>query len=142
MILLDANADGKVDPGEGITRFASEGFLGVFGHASCSMERLMVTSGCPLTAGLPEGWFTLDPPSAGRRTTVLSAEMVTVAAGTYGDRKIERQPFLTFKHSGKGAAIYLVGQVGAKSDPRLEQILRNALTPETLRWLCWQSPDK
>lgn len=138
LILLDSNANYRVDPGEGVTHFASNGFLGVFGHAGCTMDRLMVTRSSPLTAGLPEGWLPLQPPTGGRRTTIQSAETLIVAAGTHGDAKIERQPFLTFKHTGRGAAIYLVGQVGAKSDPRLKQILKNALSPETLRWLCWQ----
>ena len=102
------------------------------------MDRLMVTRNCPLTSDLPEGWFPLSAPAGGRRTTIKSAETLIVAAGAYREGKIERQPFLTFRHSGKGAAIYLVGQVGSKSDPRLKQILRNMLSPETLRWLCWQ----
>ena len=138
LILLDSNANYRVDPGEGVTHFASDGFLGVFGHGGCMMDRLLVTRRSPLTVGLPEGWLPLQPPSGGRRTTIHSAETLMVAAGTYRDAKIERQPFLTFKHSGRGAAIYLAGQVGAKSDPRLKQIFKNTLSPETLRWLCWQ----
>lgn len=131
LILLDA--------GDGTTRYASDGFLGVFGHGGCVLDRVTVTRDCPLTAGLPQGWFALDPPASGRRTTIRSAETLMLGAGSHRDGRVERQPFLTFKHTGRGAAIYLVGQVGPKSDPRLKQILKNTLAPATLRWLCGQS---
>jgi len=138
LILLDANANYKGEPGEGTTRFAAEGFLGVFGHAGCTLERMRVVRPCPLTAGLSDGWMTLVPAAGGRRTTIRSAETVMVASGSYRDGRVEQQPFLTFKHSGRGAAIYLVGQVGPKSAPELKRILANALGSETLAWLCWQ----
>jgi hypothetical protein len=136
LILLDANANYQRDPDEGTTRFAAEGFLGVFGHAGCTMERMQVMRPCPLTAGLAEGWLPLVPPTGGRRTTILSAETVMIAAGSFKNQPIDAQPFLTFKHSGRGAAIYLVGQMGPKSDPQLKRILANALSAETLTWLC------
>ena len=64
LILLDANANYRVDPGEGVTHFASDGFLGVLGHASCTMDRLLVMRPSPLTAGLAEGWLRSSRPRA------------------------------------------------------------------------------
>jgi hypothetical protein len=141
LILLDANANYKADPGEGVTHFAADGFLGVFGHGGCTMDRLKVVRPCPLTAGLPDGWFPLAPIAGGRRTTIRSAETLILASGNYKEGRVGQQPFLTFKHSGRGTAIYLVGQVGPKSDPQLKRILTNILAPETLAWLCWQGKE-
>jgi hypothetical protein len=61
LILLDANGNYRADSGEGTTRFAADGFLGVFGHAGCTLDRLRVVRPCPLTAGLPDGWLPLGP---------------------------------------------------------------------------------
>ena len=65
LILLDANANYKADPGEGTTRFASDGFLGVLGHAGCTMDRIKVVRPCPLTAGLADGWDAALAPGRG-----------------------------------------------------------------------------
>lgn len=137
MILLDADANYRIDPGDGITTIAQNTFLGVHGHASCTMQRVKVLHDCPLTSGLTrDAWLKLDRPLAGRQAGNLSAEVLVVSDRIIKGEEQGQQPFLTFKHQGNGACIYLVGQIGRDPEPALGQIFGNILSPATLQWLC------
>jgi len=45
---------------------------------------------------------------------------------------------LTVKHSGRGACIYFVGQIGKMPDKTAAQILKNICSVATVEWLCAQ----
>jgi len=137
LLLLDTNANYRADDGSSMSDFARDTFLGVRAHASVTMRQVKVLQPCPLTAGLPVGeWIRLDPASPGRWTLNRSAEVLIIADRFKDDRPDGEQPFLTVKHSGRGACIYLVGQIGKTPDRTLAQILKNACSAATLQWLC------
>ncbi|MCX6909927.1 MAG: hypothetical protein NTY01_18055 [Verrucomicrobia bacterium] len=137
LLLLDANANRRADEGEGITEFSKNGFLGVRAHAGATMRRLKVLQSCPLTAGLAtDGWITLETPLSGRDTLNRSAEVVIISDRTKRDQPDGEQPFLTYKHTGRGACIYLVGQTSATPDKTFVLLLKNICSPATLDWLC------
>ncbi|MBI5820603.1 MAG: hypothetical protein HZA88_16675 [Verrucomicrobia bacterium] len=139
LLLLDANANYRVDDGEGISDFTQNTVLGVRAHAGALMHRLKVVQACPLTAGLPtEGWITLSTPASGRATTARSAEVAIISDRSQKDRADGEQPFLTYKHNGRGGCIYLVGTAGKSSDKTLTQLLSNLCSRATLEWLCAQ----
>jgi hypothetical protein len=134
LYLLDTNANYRADHPTVISDLARDTFLGVRAHASATIRRLKVQQSCPLTAGVPAGdWIPLDPATGGRDTLNRSAEVVFISDCPKGE-----QPFITVKHSGRGACIYLVGQVGKTPDKTLVQILKNVCSPATLEWLCAQ----
>jgi hypothetical protein len=136
-VILDRNGNQQMDEGDGVSDYAKNHFLGVLGHGSCIMARAKVAQACPLTEGLPEGeWMAMDPPTGGRRTRNVSAEVVMRCVGQAKEHAEFEQPFLTYKHQGNGACVYLVGQMGSSVDPRLVQLLRNACSAKTLQWLC------
>ena len=137
LLLLDKNANYRVDEGDGVTDFSREHFLGVYGHGSCMMRRLKSLHECPLTQGLPlNAWVTLNSPVAGRQTRNHSAEVLVVSDTVVRDSPRGSQPFLTYRHQGRGAAIYLVGQLGGSAEKPVLQLLQNILSPATLEWLC------
>lgn len=139
LLLLDTNANYQADSSTVITDFAQNTFLGVRAHASATMRHIKVLQSCPLTDGLPPGeWIRLDPPCTGRSTVNRSAEVIIVSDRFKGDRPDGEQPFLTVKHYGRGACIYLVGQLGKTPDKTVVQILKNACSSATLEWLCAQ----
>jgi hypothetical protein len=138
-ILLDANENYKVDKDDTTTDFCRDNFLGVRGHASALMGQIKVLQECPLTKGLEANtWIKLGPEMAGRDTRNCSAEVVIVSDRIKKGAVAGEQPFLTYKHIKNGACIYLVGQIGDKMDKNVRQIITNALSPETLEWLCLQ----
>jgi hypothetical protein len=137
LILLDADANYRIDPGDHVTKFAQTTFLGVRGHAGCTMGRLKILHDCPLTSGLAPGtWLRLDRPLSGRQTHNLSAEVLAVSDRIESGKDQGEQPFLTFKHQGHGACVYLVGQIGPRSESTLVRLLANLFAPATLKWLC------
>jgi len=136
-VLVDRNANYKADEEDSAGDYAKTHFLGVHGHASATMPQIKVLQACPLTEGLKLGeWIVLAPATAGRDTRNHSAEILVTATRTKKDRPAGEQPFLTYKHQGRGASIYLVGQISDKGDERIRQILRNCCSEKTLRWLC------
>lgn len=139
LLLLDANDNYTVDEGDGLTEFAQKGVLGVHGHASCRMTRLRVLHECPLTRGLPEGmWLALaGQGTAGRKTSNVGAYVVVQSNRIVGDRESE-QPFLTFRHSGSGACIYLVGSLSSEGGAQYRQLVSNLFSGQVLEWLCLQ----
>jgi hypothetical protein len=139
LLLLDANANYKPDDGSTLTDFARETFLGVRAHASATMHRLKVVQSCPLTAGLSaDTWITLETAFSGRETTARSAEVIIISDRSKKDEVEGEQPFLTYKHSGRGACIYLVGAGGKTPDKTFVQLLSNICSRATLDWLCAQ----
>lgn len=139
LLLLDANANYRADDGSTLTDFARETFLGVRAHASATMHRLKVVQSCPLTAGLSaDAWITLETTFSGRETTAKSAEVIIISDRSKKDEVEGEQPFLTYKHSNRGACVYLVGTSGKPSDKILVQLMSNICSRATLDWLCAQ----
>ncbi len=139
LLLLDANSNYRPDDGSAITELARETFLGVRAHASATMHRIKVVQSCPLTAGLaPSTWIELGTTFSGRETTSRSAEVIIISDRSKKDEVEGEQPFLTYKHSGRGACIYLVGIGGKTTDKTFVQLLSNILSRTTLDWLCAQ----
>jgi len=138
LILQDANDNYMIDQSDGISDFAQKHFLGVRGHASCYVTRLKILHDCPLTAGLPSDiWLDLTSRLGSRRTSNVGAYVVVNARGTYREQAVE-QPFLTFKHSGRGACIYLAGALAAKAGKNYARITENLFSDQVLEWLCLQ----
>ncbi len=139
LLLLDANANYRADDGEGIHDYAQNTVLGVRASASALIHQLKVVQSCPLTAGLPaDGWITLSTPASGRAATTRSAEVAIISDRSQKDRPNGEQPFLTYKHTGRGGCVYLVGTAGKTSDKTLTQLLSNLCSRATLEWLCAQ----
>lgn len=139
LILQDVDGDYVITDSDRVTTYPGETFLGVHGHQSARLTRVNVRTDCPLTRGLPVGeWLDLAGPLSGRNTRNLSAEVVMLSDRQMTDRPSAEQPFLTYKHVGRGACIYLVGQVGELADPAVRQVFRNLFAAETLEWLCLQ----
>ena len=136
-VLVDRNANHRADAEDSTGDYAKNHFLGVQGHASATMPQIKVLQACPLTEGLKlDEWIALDPPAVGRETRNFSAEVLITATRVKKDRPDTQQPFLTYKHQGRGACIYLVAQVNTKVDDQVLQLLRNCCSEKTLRWLC------
>jgi len=139
LILEDTDGDYVITDSDRVTTGPSETFLGVHGHQGARMTRVKVLAACPLTRGVPVGeWVNLTAPVSGRTTRNVSAEVVMLSDRQVADRPPAEQPFLTYKHMGNGACVYLVGQAGGLADPTLRQVFRNLFAPETLEWLCLQ----
>ncbi len=147
LLLVDANRNYKLDKED---NYMKDGFetVGVFGHASVSMTKIKVEVACPLTEGIPEGeWLELEGKVEGRVTANKSATVLITAERwsdtwektDYKGWKPDKgnQPFLTFKHSGKGACIYIVPALSSNSvkDKYISVILKNVLSKKTLEWL-------
>lgn len=138
LILQDANDNYMIDPGDGTSDFAQKHFLGIHGHGSCHVTRLKILHECPLTAGLPiDSWLDLAARVGSRRTRNVGAYVVVHALHTYRDQEVE-QPFLTFKHSGKGACIYAAGALAANAGETCARLVENIFSDKVLEWLCLQ----
>ena len=108
--------------------------IGVRGTGSTSMSKIKVEVACPLTEGLPVGeWITLETKVGGRKTVGHSATVLITTERPSG----YNQPFLAFKHTGKGACIYIVPPYGNIPLPSKDKyiLLKNALSKKTLEWL-------
>ncbi len=144
LFLVDTNRNYKSDAGD--TTF-KDGFetVGVYGHSSIYMTKFKVELACPLTEGIPVGeWLELEEKLSGKITTNKSATVLII-----GERWSDRwekpdykgwppkgnQPFLTFKHLGKGACIYIVPIIGSAKNKYISIILKNCLSKKTLEWL-------
>jgi len=137
LLLLDVNDNYHAAGAAVFAELPMRSFLGVRANASASTRRLKVLQPCPVTAGLPLGeWIELAPPTSGRQTRNESAEVLVMSDRTQRDRTDGEQPFLTCKHSGRGACIYLVGHVGPEPDKMLERLIANICSQATLEWLC------
>jgi len=143
LIGIDMNRNYKLDEED---KYQANEIVGVFGHASTQMNKILVEIECPLTKGIPKGeWIPLETKVSGRVTTNKSATVLIIAERyhpgwddpNYKGWKPPKgnQPFLTFKHSGKGACIYIVPVLGSAKDKYLSIILKNCLSKETLEWL-------
>jgi len=138
LVLQDANDNYMIDQGDGLSDFAQKHFLGVRGHSSCHVTRLKMLHECPLTAGLPvDSWLDLSARVGSRRTRNVGAYVVVDALRTYHDQEAE-QPFLTFKHSGKGACIYAAGALAANAGETHARLVENLFSDKVLEWLCLQ----
>ena len=137
LLLLDANANYRVDEPDKITHYARDTFLGIRAHASATIRRIKVLQTCPLTVGIPAGdWISLSPVAGGRQARNQSAQIVAMSDRVTKKRPDTEQPLLTYQHTGRGACVYLVAQIGKEPDKNLAQVLANLLSPETLDWLC------
>ena len=145
LFLVDADRNYRLD--EGDTQIKN-GFrtVGVYGTASVFMTKIKVEVACPLTKGIPaERWIELEEKLPGRVTTNRSAVVLLIAkrwSDKWGKSNYKgwkppkgNQPFLTFKHSGKGACIYIVPVLGPAKAKYLSIILKNSLSKKTLEWL-------
>ncbi|HDN84305.1 MAG TPA: hypothetical protein ENG47_00935 [Candidatus Aerophobetes bacterium] len=145
LFLVDANRNYKLDEEDTSIKNGFE-TVGVYGHASVSMNKIKVEVACPLTEGLPIGeWIELK--TSGRVTTNKSANVLIIAerySKKWDDPDYKgwkppkgNQPFLTYKHLGKGACIYIVPVLDRNSlkNKYLSIILKNALSKKTLEWL-------
>ncbi|MDD2708207.1 MAG: hypothetical protein PHV34_09380 [Verrucomicrobiae bacterium] len=139
LALADENENQIIDKEDGTTPFPREKFIGAWGGAWCSMGEVKVAQECPLSQGLPVGqWIRLAAPLAGRCTSLVTAEAALISNQIRKDHKPAEQPFLMYRQVGKGACIYLAGEITSKhiNDPTIAQILKNIFSSETLEWLC------
>jgi len=138
MVLLDANDNYMADAKDTQTDYPQRRFLGVFGHSSCRIDRIKILHQCPLTAGLPVGeWLALTAAVGARRTRTVAAEVIAECnrVTKHGEAV---QPFLTFRHVGKGACIYFVGPLHADAGDQYQRLVRNLFSPTVVDWLCLQ----
>jgi len=113
---------------------AGNPLVGVRGHSAVQMTKIMVKVNCPLTEGLSfDNWIDLETKPYGRRTTNRNATALIVSDSLYKG-KLFNQPFLTYKHLGKGACIYIVPAISTKSK-YISLIFKNVLSSKTLEWL-------
>ncbi|MDD5598510.1 MAG: hypothetical protein PHV82_11235 [Victivallaceae bacterium] len=132
--MVTPNEDYKI---EGSKSFGKSGnpLVGVYGHSSAQMTKIMVKVDCPLTEGLHSGnWIDLETKSDGRSTRNSSAIVLIISDSIYKNKPCPDQPFLTYKHLGKGACIYIVPGISTKSK-YISLIFKNALSKKTLEWL-------
>jgi len=134
LIGIDINRNYKLDEGD---KYEANEIVGVYGHASAQMSKIFVEIECPLTKGIPVGeWISLEAKVAGRVTINKSATVLITSDRIYKEETSGNQPFLTYKHSGKGACIYIVPVLlDLEKNKYLLTILKNALSKETLEWL-------
>ncbi|MGI6087799.1 MAG: hypothetical protein ACOYCD_07665 [Kiritimatiellia bacterium] len=112
--------------------------LGVYGHSSVTITNVTVVMDCLLSAGLPTGQLLdLGQPINTRKTMNNSAEVVITCNGTYKSDAIRNQPFLTYKHMGNGACIFVAPNLQGKH-PWVCQIASNCFSLKTLNWLTLQ----
>jgi len=150
LIFIDTNRNYKWEGSKVDKSREAPGFetVGVYGHASVYMTKIKVKVECPLTRGLPVGkWVNLERRLQGRVTKNYSATVLVIAERWSDKWEIPdykgwkppkgNQPFLTFKHLGKGACIYIVPRLDFRSlkTKCISTILKNALSKETLEWL-------
>ena len=113
--------------------------LGVYGHSSVIITNITVEMECLLSAGLSAGQLLdLGQPISTRETINKSAEVVITGNGIYNkDTAIRSRPFLTYKHIGNGACIFVAPNLQGKH-PWVCQIASNCFSPKTLNWLTLQ----
>ena len=134
-VLVDLNGNYKPDEGT-TTKFAANTFLGVRGTGGTGMPEVKVVAESPLTKGLPKDtWIKLAKPTAGRRTYNRGATVVMVSKQDRKGKAFEG-PFVSYKKAAKGACIYISGYCNRPEDPTLTQVLKNAISDETLAALC------
>ncbi|MBT3379152.1 MAG: hypothetical protein HN742_13385 [Lentisphaerae bacterium] len=137
-VLLDANDNYMVDPDDRMTDYPRKHFLGVLGHSGASIERLKVLHACPLTNGVSLGeWLDFERPPSGRKTKTTGATVVITSTFVAREHRGE-QPLLTFKHSGRGACVYLVPPIAADAGPPFPRLVENLFSGAVLEWLCLQ----
>jgi len=110
--------------------------IGVFGHSGVHVAKIKVESECPLTNGLPAGkWTPLDVKVTSRMARGYGATVLATSDATYKGKPHRDQPFLTYKHHGKGACVFINAVASNENESHLRAILTNALSAETLGWL-------
>ena len=113
--------------------------IGIFGHSGVHIAKIKVESECPLTKGLLVGeWTPLDVKVTGRMAFGYGATVLATSDATYKDRPHRDQPFLTYKHHGKGACVYINAVATNENESHIQAILSNALSAGTLAWLTSQ----
>ena len=137
-VLVDANDNYMVDAKDRITDYPQHSFLGVRGHGGASIKRMKVLYACPLTKGVPVNeWLELSPPPSGRKTSTTGATVV-ITSDYVAHEQQGKQPFLTFKHSGNGACVYLVPPISARPGKPYLRLVENLFSSAVLEWLCLQ----
>lgn len=109
--------------------------VGVFGISTVQMNKIMIKENSPLSEGLSSGdWIELETKTSGSQTQNRSATVLIISDSLYKNKPSRQQPFLTYKHLGKGACIYIVPAISVKNR-FVFSILKNALSKNTLEWL-------
>jgi len=108
---------------------------GVHGHSGVVISRVRVEMACPLTEGIAAGeWLDLERPLNVRMIRNGSAAVLMRSDAAYKGNPHREQPFLTFKHAGRGACVYL--PAGVRLDEKhVATVTRNALSRDVLEWL-------
>lgn len=132
---IDVNRDYTQDNGDRWMSRPGNEVVGVHGHSGVTAAKARVEMVCPLTTGLAPGeWLQLERPLNVRMTTNASATVLMTSDAVYKGKPHRDQPFVTFKHAGRGACIYL--PCGLRSDEKHIAVLtRNALSRQVLEWL-------
>ena len=101
-----------------------------------ALPEIKVVEENPLTQGLAQGKRIPIAKVSGRRTTNLSAKVAVTSKQKTRKGKPRQGPFLTYKSVGKGACVYLTGHFSTPAEKTMATLVRNALSDETLKWLC------
>jgi hypothetical protein len=112
--------------------------MGVYGHSSVAITNINVEMDCLLSVGLPPGQLLdLERQIHTSDTLNQSAEVIITGIGTYKSDPIRNRPFLAYKHTGKGACIFVAPHL-MENHPCISQIASNCFSVKTLNWLTLQ----
>ncbi len=119
----------------GVIKLARNSFLGVRGSGGARKTEIKAIMVNPLTKDLKQNtWLDIGKKVYGRANRNISANVAVIAKQEFR-KKVVEGPFLTWKQAGKGACIYF-SCVYWPDNPPINQLMKNVLSEETLKWLC------